>query len=526
MQLKSKAPLSTREPASICRKSYQAIEGIQEARERKEDIPVVANEYVDDEEFQWTEHEEEQVLSILDSNLMPFILLMTFVLNMDRTNLCRKANAISDNLANDLGFTNDGVNMGISVYHFVFTLFTFPSNAISKSVGPHHWIPVLMTSWAVVTWAHALIHDFNGFMTVRTLIAITEAGFIPACLSYMSLWYKTQELATRLAWFWASQALASSVSGMISFGVFRMRGIYGLEGWKWLFIVDGVATHIVGLIAFLYLPSSPSQTHGKLRGSDGWLTKRQIRIAIQRIVRDDATKKEHQNPITKQDVCNALGDFNLWVHLLITFLGMMPNTPIQNYLPSIIKEAGFSTTTANLLTAPSYIIGLILSIIIAQSSDKRGHVATHALIGSTWALAGFALLEYLPDDVGRWPLYFSALFTASSPSWHGMQIAWMSSNLAPFGKRTLALAAVIAAANINGVPGSQIYQASDAPRFRQGNKINMALCVITILLFLFQKTRYKLINKQRKVVWNNMSSLEQKEYIQENKDIGNYGLHF
>ena len=89
MQLKSKAPLSTREPASICRKSYQAIEGIQEARERKEDIPVVANEYVDDEEFQWTEHEEEQVLSILDSNLMPFILLMTFVLNMDRTNLCR-----------------------------------------------------------------------------------------------------------------------------------------------------------------------------------------------------------------------------------------------------------------------------------------------------------------------------------------------------------------------------------------------------------------------------------------------------
>lgn len=80
-------------------------------------------------------------------------------------------------------------------------------------------------------------------------MAITESGFIPACLSYMSLWYKTNELATRLAWFWGAQAFASSVSGIISFAVFRMRGIYGLEGWKWLFIIDGVATHMVGFVA-------------------------------------------------------------------------------------------------------------------------------------------------------------------------------------------------------------------------------------------------------------------------------------
>lgn len=78
---------------------------------------------------------------------------------------------------------------------------------------------------------------------------MTEAGFIPACLSYLSSWYKTNELATRLAWFWGAQALASSVSGLIAFGVFRMRGLYGLEGWRWLFIFDGIATHIIGLIA-------------------------------------------------------------------------------------------------------------------------------------------------------------------------------------------------------------------------------------------------------------------------------------
>lgn len=69
-----------------------------------------------------------------------------------------KANAISDNLAVDLNITNDDVNTGISVYHFVFTIFTLPSNAVSKAVGAHLWIPTLMSAWAVVTWAHAFIH--------------------------------------------------------------------------------------------------------------------------------------------------------------------------------------------------------------------------------------------------------------------------------------------------------------------------------------------------------------------------------
>ncbi|KAI7888731.1 major facilitator superfamily domain-containing protein [Mucor mucedo] len=432
---------------------------------------------------------------------------------MDRTNI---SNAMSDNLAADLGFTNDGVNTGISVYYFVFTACTLPSNAISKAVGAHLWIPILMTSWA----------NFTGFIIIRAAIALTEAGFIPACLSYMSLWYKTNELATRLAWFWGAQALASAVSGLISFGVFRMRGIYGLEGWKWLFIIDGIATHIVGLIAFFYLPSSPSQTEGGLRGQDGWLTKRQIRIATLRIMRDDEAKKELDKPIACKDVIQALSDTNLWTHLIITFIGLMSSTPISSYLPTMIKDAGFSTTSANLLTAPSHIIGLVGSIFIAQWSDKSGNVTFFAMIGTIWALLGFILLEVLPDNVGRWQLYGAALFTASAPSWHGMQVAWMSSNIAPIGKRTLALAAVVGAANINGVPGSQIYKANDAPRYRQGNKINIVLQAVTIGLFLFQRTRYNLTNKWRRRVWNSMSDYEKHVYQNENGDQGNNRLDY
>lgn len=86
-------------------------------------------------------------------------------------------------------------------------------------------------------------------MVIRILIAVTEGGFIPACLYYLTSWYKSNELGTRLAFFWGVQSFASAFSGLISFGIFRLRGVGGLEGWKWLFLIDGIFTHVVAFIA-------------------------------------------------------------------------------------------------------------------------------------------------------------------------------------------------------------------------------------------------------------------------------------
>lgn len=207
-----------------------------------------------------------------------------------------------------------------------------------------------------------------------------------------------------------------------------------------------------------YVPGSPATTAGLLRGKHGWFTERERDIAVTRVIRDDKTKKEQYERITWHDVKISVTDTKLWVHLLITFVGIMPHTPVSTYLPTLIKGYGFDVTTSNLLTVPSFFIGLILSIIIAKSADRFGNYALHALIGCVWSMIAFLVLQFLPDNAGRWSFYAAALFVASTPSWHGMQIAWMSSNLAPVGKRTIALGAVIGAANICGVPGSQIYR--------------------------------------------------------------------
>jgi cyanate permease len=137
---------------------------------------------------------------------------------------------------------------------------------------------------------------------------------------------------------------------------------------------------------------------------------------------------------------------------------MMPITPITTYLPTLIKGYGFSVTTSNLLSVPAPIIGLVISVLVAHSADKRGNYAFHALFGCLWSLIGFLVLEFLPNSAGRWSFYGAALFVGAFPIWHGMHIAWMSSNLAPAGKRNLALGTIIGFANLCSMPGSQIYR--------------------------------------------------------------------
>ena len=191
-----------------------------------------------------------------------------------------------------------------------------------------------------------------------------------------------------------------------------------------------------------------------------------MRIAVTRLIIDDISKTEqHNSRITLEDVKLAVTDTKVWTHLVCTFVGYMSITPITTYLPSMLRDSGFETTTANLLTVPSYIINGIFSILIAWSSDRYGEVSLHAMVGVLWSLGSFAALKALPANAGQWTTFAAAMMAAASPSWHGMHIAWMSSNIAPVGKRVLCLSAIIGSANICATPGALIYR-----KYRSDNK--------------------------------------------------------
>ncbi|KAH7878345.1 MFS general substrate transporter [Lentinula edodes] len=457
----------------------------------------------------FTPSEESKVIRILDKRLFPWVLLTTFVLNMDRTNL---SNAISDNLPKDLGFTTNTVNLGTAIYSVLFSLACLGGAVVCKIVHPARWIPFSMFCWGLVTMSHALIRDKGGYLTVRCMIAVTEGGVIPATLIYLGSFYRSTELATRLAWFWGVQTIASAVSGLMASGLLQLQGVSGLEGWKWLFLVDGIITVVVAVLTWyvFYLPRNATLTKGGIRGWKPWFDERQVRIAVTRIVQDDPSKRLYEQRVHWEDVKDAATDLGLWGHLLITAVGLTPTTPLGVYLPSVIKTFNFSIFVANALTAPPYILQCCTTVLFIWHSDRIGERGFHGAFGATWQLVGWILLRCLPSDASKGVKYFAALLVACWPYTHPLNIAWMSENtgqvvlLLPslsIGKRTLASGCVIFAANIYGVWGSQIYQAKDAPDYRTGNTINIVFAGTAVCLWFVQKGYYKYRNARNAKVW-------------------------
>ena len=105
----------------------------------------------------------------------------------------------------------------------------------------------------------------------------------------MSYFYTKNELPLRLAGFWASSNICSIIASFIAFGVLHMRGVLGRAGWRWLFLIEGLITLIIGVIGFFNMPPSPTQTKAWFR-PNGWFTEREEIIAVNRILRDDPTK--------------------------------------------------------------------------------------------------------------------------------------------------------------------------------------------------------------------------------------------
>ncbi|TFK19643.1 MFS general substrate transporter [Coprinopsis marcescibilis] len=476
-----------------------------------------------DEDLEYTPQEEEGVVQILDSRLFPYILLTTFVLNMDRTNI---SNAISDNLAEDLGFTIDTINMATAIYAVLFATFCLTGAIASKITGPSRWIPILMFSWGLVTLGHVAIKDKAGYITVRCLIAVTEGGVIPTTLVYLGGFYKGTELATRLAWFWGIQGLAGATSGLMASGLLRLRGLYGLEGWKWLFLVDGIITVTVAVTTWFYLPRDAGRTQGGLRGRKAWFTNKQVHIAVTRLIRDDPSKRGYEKRVSWVDIKDTLSDVGIMGHLLITSIGHTPNTPLHTYFPTIIKSFDFNTYAANALTAPPYILHAIIMIYFVNRSDQKRERGFHGAFSAGWQLAGWIWLRSLDASSSRLLRYLAAVIVSAWPYTHPLNIAWMSENTGSIGKRTVASGLIIGSSNIYGLWGSQIYRADDAPEFKRGNLINIAFSAVAFFLWFYQKGMYAYRNRRNEALWARLSEQERRAEEEAKETKGNRSVLF
>lgn len=211
-------------------------------------------------------------------------------------------------------------------------------------MGPDRWIPLQISLWSTVAICQAAITEKKGFLVTRALLGVLEGGFIPDIVLWLSYFYTSRELPVRLSYFWTTLSLTTIITSLLAFALLHMRGVAGWAGWRWLFLIEGLITFCVGIASWFMMPASATQTKTWFR-PNGWFTDHELKIAVNRVLRDDPSKGDMHNrqAITPKLLWKAMCDYDLWPIYVIGLLAYIPQSPVDQYITLTLKSLGFST---------------------------------------------------------------------------------------------------------------------------------------------------------------------------------------
>jgi hypothetical protein len=444
--------------------------------------------------------------------------------------------------------TND-YNYGQTIFYLCFLAAELPSQLISKKIGPDNWIPIQMVSWSLVASLQAFLSGRTSFFACRALLGLIEGGFIPDNILYLSYFYTGWELPARLSWFWVSYQSTQIISAFLAFGILRLRGVNGLEGWRWLFALEGLLTGLIGIVSWFYLPPSPTQTASKtnwniFRGRDGWFNEREEKIMVNRILRDDPSKGDMHNRqgLSPKMLWDCLKDYHMWPIYLIGLSWTIPSTPMTSYLTLQIRSLGFGTFETSLLTVrhgnmithsetnkrqiPAYVLFILQLLFWTWLSERINQRFIVGLMSQVWALPLLIVLEILSRDASHWSRWVISTLLVGYPYVHAILVAITSRNAGTVRTRTVASALYNMCVQASNIISSNIYRDDDKPLYRKGNKVLIAICVWNFAIFIGAKIYYITVNKKRETLWSSMNKEEKETYLETTTDRGNKRLDF
>ncbi|KAK4193244.1 hypothetical protein QBC35DRAFT_100222 [Podospora australis] len=448
----------------------------------------------DDNEITWTEEEEKALVRRIDFLVMPLLVLGFFALQIDRGNI---GNAMTDFFLRDVGITQFQFNIGQQLLSAGIVLLEIPSNLVLYRVGPQLWIGSQIIAWGLVATFQAFQKGLAAYLSTRLLLGLCEAGFIPAGLFTITRWYKREETARRFSVFFIGNLFAGACSGLIAYGILHMRGIAGLAGWQWLFLLEGIFTLIVGVIFISTFPKSS----GHPVSIFGWryFSEREAQILKLRVLRDDPTKNQARQTVSMSEVKATFTNWRILSHFLCTVLGMAPAHAMGAYAPSLVVSFGFGRLESNaMLTIGSWIL-LVLNILwgwLADKYQKRGLMVFLGVLGLWGFTVGNRILITSTNGDLRFGILVMAI--AFQANWHAVNGAWLALNAKSSGERSITMAIFVMGANTAGIIGSQLFQAEDAPVYQKGWTSIMGLTSASLVMAIIANSQYWLLNKFQK----------------------------
>jgi MFS family permease len=435
----------------------------------------------------------------VDLWLIPWLSLLYLLSFLDRTNI---GNARLENMEDDLNMVEGDYNMALTIF-FIGYAFAEPiTNTILKRFTPRIFFTGIIIIWGIIMTLMGLVENQAGLLAARWFLGIAEAGLFPGVNYYLSCWYKSSEIGVRSSLFFSAAALAGSFGGLLAAAIANMDGIGGRPGWAWIFIIEGLATVVVGGFCWWMVFDWPDTA--------SFLTPEE-RIRVQRRLILDRQGRTAED-FDKRHIYAALKDWKTYGYMVIYMGCLTPLYAFSLFLPTILNGMGYSGTRGQLLSVPPYAVAAVCTVSVGFLADKtrwRGYCNIGTVIVG---IVGFIML--LSTD--RPAVQYAGTFLGAAGIYPTISntLSWVNNNTEGSLKRAFVLGMVVGWGNLNGVVSSNIYLSRERPRFWTGHSVVLGYQVLFLLGgSIFMHIAFRRLNANRKAgkmdeSWSKLSDEE------------------
>jgi MFS family permease len=337
--------------------------------------------------------------------IVPFAFVCYLIAIIDRSNIA----FAQARLGVDAGITVAMYGLGASVFFVSYFLFEVPSNLILAKIGFKATVSRIMIGWGAVSAAMMFVSGPTSFYVLRFLVGMFEAGFFPAVIYMLTFWYPDRRRGEIIGLFMAASAIAPAIGSVISAWLMvATEGLYGLHGWQWMFVLEGLPAVALGFLALWIVDNTPNDAK--------WLDDRQRRLLLADIERNSRPSA------SSKSFLGTLVDARVYVMAFAYFTAICAIFVMQFWLPAIIREFGVTDVMSiGLYSAVPFSAGAVAMFAIGRHSDMKRERRWHFF---ACALLGAVCLSIVPSVTSNFPLSFGLLTLAAFGIYPTIAVFW------------------------------------------------------------------------------------------------------
>jgi ACS family tartrate transporter-like MFS transporter len=315
---------------------------------------------------------EERAFRKATRRLIPFLFLIYVVAYLDRVNVSFAQLQLED----DLDFSDTIFGIGAGIFSLGYVIFGVPSNLALARFGARRWLAAIMIVWGVISASMMFIDGPGGFYLLRFLLGAAEAGFFPGIILFLTWWFPERQRTPALAFFFTAVSVAYVFGGPLSGGLLELDSFAGLDGWQWLFLIEGLPAIALGFVTLRFLDERPEDA--------AWLEPEERDFLAAEV------RREHElsERLGTGRIRDALGNARVWGYGLINFVLLAAGFGLTFFVPDLVQDrTGYTDFEVGVLAAIPFAFATAAMLV---ASRRPGGIAPLMLTGA----AGTAITAY------------------------------------------------------------------------------------------------------------------------------------